>query len=207
MLRAQAQPAHEILLVRKGTQVDAQFAQVTSAVVSLMPSICVRYTPDMRNNNARAPKRISFFFGLRLRRFGGNGRLRVQDINLERNSIHVRAGKGDKDRVVLLPRTVRAALQRQLQWRKELHERDLARGVARVELPDALERKYLRAAQDFGWQFVFASRQMSRCPRTQRLGRHHLYEASLQRAVAQAGVAAGLDTANARVRHDPMSNG
>jgi integron integrase len=120
-------------------------------------------------------------------------RLRVQDLQLTRGILHVRGGKGNKDRIVMLPRTVRGALDRQLEWRKELHDRDVARGVARVELPDALERKYPRAAQELGWQFVFASRQLSRCPRTQRLGRHHLYPASLQRAVAQAGEAAGLD--------------
>jgi integron integrase len=119
-------------------------------------------------------------------------RLRVQDVNLERNTIHVRAGKGDKDRVVMLPRTLRDSLITHLAKRKELHGADVARGVARVELPDALERKYPRAAQEFGWQFVFASRQLSHCPRTGRPGRHHIYEASLQRAVAQAGVMANL---------------
>jgi integron integrase len=119
-------------------------------------------------------------------------RLRVKDVNLARVQIVVRGGKGNKDRVVMLPRAVRVDLERQLTWRRQLHERDLARGVARVELPDALERKYPRAAQEFGWQFVFASRQLSHCPRTGRLGRHHVYPASLQRAVAQAGRAAGL---------------
>jgi len=67
--------------------------------------------------------------------------------------------------------------------------------VARVDLPDALERKYPRAAQELGWQFVFASRQLSHCPRTERLGRHHIYPASVQRAVAAAGRAAGMDKA------------
>jgi integrase len=95
----------------------------------------------------------------------------------------------------MLPRSVRADLERQLQWRRQLHERDLARGVARVELPDALERKYPRAAQELGWQFVFASRQLSRYPRTVRLGRHPVDPSSLQRAVAQSGPAAGLSQA------------
>jgi integron integrase len=122
-------------------------------------------------------------------------RLRVKDIQLSRAQIVVRAGKGNKDRVVMLPKSVRADLERQLTWRQQLHQRDLARGVARVELPDALERKYPRAAQELGWQFVFASRQLSRCPRTGRLGRHHIYPASLQRAVARAGVAAGFSQA------------
>jgi integrase len=65
--------------------------------------------------------------------------------------------------------------------------------VARVELPGAIERKYPSAARELGWQFVFASRQLSRCPRTGRLGRHHVHEASVQRAVGTAGQAAGLN--------------
>jgi integrase len=107
----------------------------------------------------------------------------------------VRAGKGNTDRAVILPRSVRDDLEQQVAWRRRLHERDLARGVARVELPDALERKSPRAAQELGWQFLFASRQLSRCPRTGRLGRHHVYPASLQRAVARARRAAGQSQA------------
>ena len=139
-------------------------------------------------------------FGLMARLLYGCGlrlmeccRLRVKDLNLDRGQILVRSGKGDKDRVVMLPRSVRPALIEQFAKRREVHEKDRARGIARVDLPDALERKYPGAAQEFGWQFLFASRQLSRCPRTGRLGRHHIYDASLQRAVARAGMAAGLD--------------
>ncbi len=122
-------------------------------------------------------------------------RLRVKDVSLERQQIVVRGGKGDKDRVVMLPRAVRADLQEHLSWRQQLHARDLQRGVARVELPHALERKYPQAARELGWQFVFASRQLSHCPRTRRPGRHHLCAGSLQRAVKRAGTAAGFGTA------------
>src|SRR5437588_531555 len=66
--------------------------------------------------------------------------LRVKDVHLLRGQIVVRAGKGNKDRVVMLPRSVRADLERQLEWRRQLHERDRTRGVARVDLPDALDR-------------------------------------------------------------------
>jgi integron integrase len=120
-------------------------------------------------------------------------RLRVKDVHLQRKQIIVRCGKGNKDRVVMLPRSVHDDLARHLEWRKQLHQRDLSRGVARVELPFALERKYPKAAQELDWQFVFASRQLSYCPRTGRKGRHHVYDSSLQRAVASAGAAAGLD--------------
>ena len=91
-------------------------------------------------------------------------RLRVKDVDGARDQIIVRQGKGDKDRVVMLPRSVRPALERQLEWRRRLHERDLDRGVARVELPDAFARKCPRAARDFGWQFLFASRHLYRTP-------------------------------------------
>ena len=84
--------------------------------------------------------------------------LRVKDVQMARGQIVVRAGKGNKDRVVMLPRSARSELEGHLEWRRRLHDRDLARGVARVELPDALERKYPRAAQELGWQFVFASK-------------------------------------------------
>jgi site-specific recombinase XerC len=90
---------------------------------------------------------------------------------------------------------VRPELIERLEKRKRLHDRDVRRGVARVDLPDALERKYPRAAQSLEWQFAFASRQLSRCPRTGRIGRHHVMEGSLQRAVADAGREAGLDRA------------
>jgi integron integrase len=123
--------------------------------------------------------RLLYGCGLRLMEYC---RLRVKDIDLARGQIMVRQGKGAKDRVVMLPKSVRGDLEQQMGKRRALHERDLARGVARVELPDALERKYPRAARELGWQFVFGSRQLSRCPRTGRQGRHHIYEASVQRA-------------------------
>jgi integron integrase len=119
-------------------------------------------------------------------------RLRVKDLDLERGQIMVRGGKGDKDRVVMLPRKLRPAIVALLDRRRALHERDLARGVARVELPNALARKYPQAARELGWQFLFASQLLSRDPRTEAVGRHHLHEAALQRAVALAARRAGL---------------
>ncbi len=119
-------------------------------------------------------------------------RLRVHDVDVGRQQIVVRHGKGGKDRVVMLPRSVRAELERQLAWRRQLHERDLAAGLARVALPDALARKYPRAAQELGWQFLFASRQRSRDPKTGDIGRHHVDPGSLARAVGEAARRAGL---------------
>jgi integron integrase len=119
-------------------------------------------------------------------------RLRLKDIDGERRQLLVRSGKGDKDRVVMLPRKLVPALTELLARRRRLHDRDLARGVARVALPDALDRKYPNAARELAWQYLFASRQLSKDPRTGALGRHHLHPAAVQRAVKQAAQQAGI---------------
>jgi len=100
--------------------------------------------------------------------------------------VAVRAGKGGKDRALPLPKAVRESLAGVLRWRRELHEADLARGLGRVDLPGALETKYPSAPFSLGWQFVFASRRVSACPRTGRPGRHHVNEGAVQRAVYRA---------------------
>jgi integron integrase len=109
--------------------------------------------------------------------------LRVHDLDLCRGQIGVRHGKGAKDRVVMLPRKLRPELERLLDWRRALHERDLARGVARAALPFALARKFPKAAQELGWQFLFASRQLSHDPQTGDVGRHHVHATEATRAL------------------------
>jgi integron integrase len=119
-------------------------------------------------------------------------RLRVKDLDVDRRQILVREAKGDKDRAVPFPESLVARLEVQLAWRAELHAQDLACGVARVELPAAFERKSPEAAQTLAWQFVFSSEQLSRCPRTGRLGRHHVHESSIGEAVKLAAQRARL---------------
>jgi integron integrase len=111
-------------------------------------------------------------------------RVRVKDIDLPRRQLTVRGGKGDKDRMLPLPQSVIAALAEQLRWREQLHQRDLAAGQGRVAMPDALDVKFPGADHSLGWQFLFASRQLSTDPRSGQIGRHHVYECSLQRAVS-----------------------
>ncbi len=77
-------------------------------------------------------------------------------------------------------------LERQIEWRKELHAYDIICGQGRVELPHALDRKLPQAAYELRWQFVFALHRMSRCPRTGKPGRRHLHENSLQKAITGA---------------------
>lgn len=113
-------------------------------------------------------------------------RLRVKDVDLPRGQLTVRGGKGNKDRYVMLPTAARAEMEKLLEWRRALHEKDLARGYGRVEMPDALDRKFPGADHQLSWQFVFASGCLSRCPRTGAIGRHHVHPCGVHRAVTWA---------------------
>ena len=113
-------------------------------------------------------------------------RLRVKDIDFERGEIMVREAKGGRDRVTMLPASMREGLQIHLKRVRVLHQADLREGFGQVELPFALARKYPQAAQEWGWQYVFPSVKLSRDPRTSVLRRHHLYPDHLQRAVKKA---------------------
>ncbi len=119
-------------------------------------------------------------------------RLRVKDVDFERCEVLVRDGKGGKDRVTMLPRKLAAPLREHLVWRRRLFEDDLAKGMADVYLPDALERKYPAAGQDWAWQYIFPSGSYSVDPRSGVERRHHLDEKQLQRAMKKAVLAAGI---------------
>lgn len=113
-------------------------------------------------------------------------RLRVKDIDFERREILIRDGKGGKDRVTVLPENLIISLQAQLDRARALHQRDLADGFGEVWLPDALTAKYPRTPVAWGWQWVFPSTARSADPRTGVVRRHHVNEASVQKAVAGA---------------------
>jgi integron integrase len=113
-------------------------------------------------------------------------RLRVQDLDFGMNQIVVRSGKGDKDRVTLLPAVAKGALTRHLQWVKRQHEADLSRGAGWVALPSALARKYPNAGREWSWQWVFPATRFYFDRATGRRRRHHLHETVVQRAVIEA---------------------
>lgn len=119
-------------------------------------------------------------------------RLRVKDVDSIQSQIVVREGKGDKDRITMLPRSLTEPLQRQLRKLKALHEMDVREGYGRVYLPFALARKYPNADREWGWQYVFPAAKRSLDPRTGREQRHHVAETALQKAVKAAVRAAGI---------------
>jgi integron integrase len=118
--------------------------------------------------------------------------LRVKDIDFSRNQIVVRAGKGNKDRYTMLPAAVVEPLRKHLQAVKRLHEEDLTRGLGRVALHDALERKYPNAGREWGWQWVFPATSHYVDKLTGENRRHHLHETVLQKAFKEARIKAGI---------------
>src|SRR5437773_9635635 len=113
-------------------------------------------------------------------------RLRVKDVDFGTNQIVVRSGKGDRDRVTLLPVAVRPVLLRHLERVRTQHARDITAGAGGVKLPDALERKYPNAGREWAWQWVFPATRTYVDEVTRQRRRHHLHETVIQRAVHQA---------------------
>lgn len=119
-------------------------------------------------------------------------KLRVKDIDFERNLIIVRDAKGEKDRTVPLPKFLRGPLRKQLEKANVVHGQDIKEGFGRTILPYALQRKYPNADAEWKWQYVFPSLKRSMDPRTGKEGRWHLYPTIMQDALACAVKKAGI---------------
>lgn len=119
-------------------------------------------------------------------------RLRVKDIEFSRGEILVREGKGFKDRVTMLPTALGELLKGHLKQVRDLHAQDVEEGYGEVYLPYALDRKYPNAGRDWGWQYVFPSKNRSVDPRSGVVRRHHIQDQAIQRAIRQAVRDAGI---------------
>lgn len=119
-------------------------------------------------------------------------RLRVKDLDFDQLQITVHCSKGDKSRLVPMPKSLVKPLEHWMDLRSAMHNQDLADGTASVWLPDALARKFPNAKYELRWQFLFASMRLSRNPKTGRLHRHHIHRDSfgsgLRRAVRSANI-------------------
>jgi len=119
-------------------------------------------------------------------------RLRVKDIEFASKKVIVRSGKGEKDRITMLPELVISALEEHLEQVKKVHKKDLKKGFGTVYLPYALAKKYSNANREWIWQYVFPASKLSIDPRTGVKQRHHLDESAVQKAVKQAIRKAGI---------------
>jgi len=117
---------------------------------------------------------------------------RSKDIDFERREILVRDGKGQKDRMTMLPERAIEPLRAHLERVRELHEAAVAAGAGWVMLPDALDRKFPNAGREWPWQWVFPATRTYKHPVSGQVRRHHLHESVLQKAVREAALTAGL---------------
>lgn len=120
-------------------------------------------------------------------------RLRVKDIDFDNELVFVRDGKGGKDRTTLLAQAAIPELREHIGKLRNLHAEDVAAGCAEVYLPDALARKYPRAAAEFGWQWLFPSGKLSLDPRAGKVRRHHVSASFVQTLTRKAVQAAGIE--------------
>ena len=135
------------------------------------------------SNASALMARIMYGGGLRLMELL---RLRVQDFDFANGCLTVRAGKGDKDRITLLPVSVREELKAHLQSVRQIFEKDLQEGNANVWVPGVLAKKYPNAPQSWEWQYVFPSKSLSKDPETGEIRRHHVDASNLQKAIRRA---------------------
>ena len=153
-----------------------------------------------RDELARLLARLNGTFHLMASLLYGTGmrlmeccRLRVKDLDFERGQIVVREGKGDKDRVVMLPARLEAPLREHLARVRSVFEADRRASLGGVWLPEALAVKYPQAGIEWVWQWVFPSRQLSEDPRGGGWRRHHVHENAVQKAIKAAGFFAGIE--------------
>ncbi|MEK0360923.1 integron integrase [Pseudomonas sp. CBC3] len=119
-------------------------------------------------------------------------RLRVKDVDFSRSEIIIRDGKGQKDRVTVLPASLVGPLKQHIARTRTIHDQELSEGRGDVYLPDALARKYPKAPWDWAWQYVFPASSPSVDPRSGAVRRHHLDEKRVQRAFKRAVKASGI---------------
>ncbi len=142
------------------------------------------------NEPYRMMARLMYGTGLRLMECV---RLRVKDVDFEALQVVVRSGKGDKDRVTTLPTSLVEELRAHLEQVKMVHEGDLKMGYGAVFLPDALRRKWPAAEREWKWQYVFPAPRVAVNQESGVVGRHHVHENSLQKAVTAAALKAKID--------------
>ncbi len=173
---------------------DASFKGVVRAkkrpkvpVVLSVPE--VQRLLDVLPEEYRFMARLQYGAGLRISELF---RLRVGDVDLERGQLTIRGGKGDKDRVTLLPTSVERGLRQRVAQARELLAKDLEAGFDGASMTDSLARKYSRARKDLTWQYLFAAQDLAKDPRTGMVLRHHALENTYQVAVSNAGKRAGI---------------
>jgi len=157
--------------------------------IVLTPSECQRVFHQLEGTT-RLMAELTYGSGVRLMELL---RLRVQHLDLERGQLTVRSGKGDKDRITIIPQSLKEVLTRQFERLRRLHDEDTKMGLPGVWLPEGLAKKYQRAGERWEWQWYFPSREASLDPSTGITRRHHTTDSAFQNAVRKAASHAGIN--------------
>jgi integron integrase len=157
--------------------------------VVLSPNECTALLSEL-DGTTRLMAELMYGSGLRLMELL---RLRIQDLDIDRGQLRVRGGKGDKDRITVLPDALHVKIRKHLLRLREVWAEDRAAQLAGVWLPEGLARKYQGAGKEWEWQWLFPSRETSIDPTTGIRRRHHLLEGSFQSAIRRAASAAQID--------------
>jgi integron integrase len=155
--------------------------------VTKRPTVLTRQEVDMvlgrMDGVAALFAKVLYGTGMRLMECA---QLRIKDLDFQRREITIRAGKGGKDRMTMLPLSLVMPLREQIARARQLYEDDRLNHRSGVMLPYALERKYPQAATQWKWFWVFPADRESMDPRSGIVRRHHLYEQTIQRAIKKA---------------------
>ena len=185
-----------VFLLREGLERDpgefGDFARARKSVnlpVVLSRDECQRLFAALEGT-IRLMAELMYGSGLRLMELL---RLRIKDVDLDRRQLLVRAGKGDKDRITVLPVAVLDRLRAHREGVRSVFEKDRQTGLPGVWIPEGLDRKYPKAGEAWEWQWLFPSRELMTDPRNGVRRRHHLLEERFQAAVREAARRAQLN--------------
>lgn len=158
-----------------------------------IPAVMTREEVYAVIDKIKGPNRliVSLLYGCGLRVMEAL-RLRVKDIDFGQMSIIIRDTKGHEDRVVMLPESLIDTLQEQVEKAERIHAKDLSNGFGSVEMPNSLAKKYPGDDYSVAWQFVFQGANITTCPRTGEMRRHHVFPTSVQRAVRNTVKRSGI---------------
>lgn len=180
-----AEPVFGVKLKKTGTRIPVVLAK--SEARQLIGKMEETETKDARYALAA---RLQYGAGLRLSEVM---RLRVQDVDLERGTVTIRQGKGGKDRMSVLPKSMMKDLAAQVEYARSLWQRDTENGQAGVYIPGALARKFRNAAETFEWFWLLPAKQLSTDPQSGRRMRHHMHDKVYNEAIKRAARAAGIE--------------
>jgi integron integrase len=179
------EPIFGVRLKKTGTRIPVVLSK--GEVGRLLEKMDEQEKPEARYGLAA---KLQYGAGLRLSEVM---RLRVKDVDLERGTVTVRQGKGDKDRMSVLPKSLLKEIAGQIEYARGLWEGDVSCGQAGVYLPGGLARKFRRAAESFEWFWLFPAKQLSNDPESGALMRHHLHGKVYNRAIKRAAKSAGIE--------------